>query len=123
MEEGGRSEERRRYAVNSKQKLTKNSCLVGSFLTCGLASSFCQNLLLRTNEVEDGGILFWDWGIFFRGHLVFVEGHVQPYLFSNPNPNHSSINQSPTSGQTNQGSLFEPINTSLPWQKESQEIL
>jgi hypothetical protein len=32
--DGGRSEEKRRYAVNSKQKLTKNSLLVGSFLTC-----------------------------------------------------------------------------------------
>jgi hypothetical protein len=30
----GRSEEKRRYAVNSKQKLTKNSFLVGSFLMC-----------------------------------------------------------------------------------------
>ncbi len=28
-----------------------------------------------------------------------------------------SIHQSPTSGQTNQGSLFEPRNTSPPWQK------
>ncbi len=70
MEEGGRSEEKRHYVVNSKQKLTKNFCLVGSFLTCGLAGSFCQNLLLRTDEAEDGGILFWDWRIFFRGHLA-----------------------------------------------------
>ncbi len=30
----GRSEEKRCYAVNSKQKLTKNLFLVGSFLTC-----------------------------------------------------------------------------------------
>ncbi len=30
----GRSEEKRRCAVNSKTKLTKNSFLVGSFLTC-----------------------------------------------------------------------------------------
>ncbi len=30
----GRSEEKRRYAVNSKQKSTKNSLLVGSLLTC-----------------------------------------------------------------------------------------
>jgi hypothetical protein len=70
MEEGGRSEEKRRYTVKSKQKSTKNSCLIGSFLTCGLAGSFCQNLPLGTNEVEDGGILFWDWRIFFRGHLA-----------------------------------------------------
>jgi hypothetical protein len=32
--DGGRSEEKRRYAVNSKQKLTKNSFLVGFFLMC-----------------------------------------------------------------------------------------
>jgi hypothetical protein len=31
---GGRSEEKRHYAVNSKQKLSKNLFLVGSFLTC-----------------------------------------------------------------------------------------
>ena len=30
----GRSEEKGFHAVNSKQKLTKNSFLVGSFLTC-----------------------------------------------------------------------------------------
>jgi hypothetical protein len=30
----GRSEEKGFHAVNSKQKSTKNSCLVGSFLTC-----------------------------------------------------------------------------------------
>jgi hypothetical protein len=71
MEEEGRSEEMSHYAVNSKQKWTKNSSLIGSFMTCGLAGSFCQNLLLRTNEVEDGGILFWDWRIFFRGHLAY----------------------------------------------------
>jgi hypothetical protein len=70
MEEGGRSDGKWGYAVNSKQKLTKNSCLIGSFLMCGLAGSFCRNLLLRTNEVEDGEILFWDWRIFFRGHLA-----------------------------------------------------
>jgi hypothetical protein len=34
MGDGGRSEEKRRYAVNSKQKSTKNSFLVGFFLTC-----------------------------------------------------------------------------------------
>ncbi len=33
MEDGGRSEEKRRYAVNSKRKSTKNLFLVGSFLT------------------------------------------------------------------------------------------
>ncbi len=32
--DGGRSEEKRRYAVNSKQKTTKHSFLIGSFLTC-----------------------------------------------------------------------------------------
>jgi hypothetical protein len=121
MEEGGRSEEKRHYAVNSKQKLTKNSCLVGSFLMCGLAGSFYQNLLLRTNEVEDGGILFWDWGFFFRGHLTFVEWHVQRYLCYQVRPFHQSINQSPPSGQTNQGSLFEPRNTSPPWQKNHKK--
>ena len=31
---GGRSEEKRRHAVNSKQKLTIKLILVGSFLTC-----------------------------------------------------------------------------------------
>jgi hypothetical protein len=67
---GGRSEEKRCYADNSNRKLTKNSCLIASFLTYGLAGSFCQNLLLRTNEVEDLEILFWDWTIFFRGHLT-----------------------------------------------------
>jgi hypothetical protein len=70
MEEGGRSGEKWHYVVNSKQKSTKNSCLIGSFLMCGLAGSFCQNLLLGTNEVEDGEILFWDWRIFFRGYLA-----------------------------------------------------
>jgi hypothetical protein len=34
MENWGRSEEKRSYAVNSKQKSTKNSFLVGSSLTC-----------------------------------------------------------------------------------------
>ena len=80
MEDGVRSEEKRCYAVNSKQKLTKNLCLVGSFLMCQLAGPFRQNLLLRTNEMEDGGILFWDWGIFFGGYLTFVEQHEQPHL-------------------------------------------
>ena len=32
--DGGRSEEKRRHAVNSKQKLTKNTFLAGSFLMC-----------------------------------------------------------------------------------------
>jgi hypothetical protein len=32
--DGGRSEEKRRCAVNSKQKLITNSFLVGYFLTC-----------------------------------------------------------------------------------------
>ncbi len=30
LDDGGRSEEKRRYAVNSKQKLTKNLFLAGS---------------------------------------------------------------------------------------------
>jgi hypothetical protein len=34
MKDGGRSEEKRCYAVNSKQKMIKNPFLVGSFLTC-----------------------------------------------------------------------------------------
>jgi hypothetical protein len=33
-QDGGRSEKKRCYAVNSKQKSTKNLFLVGSFLTC-----------------------------------------------------------------------------------------
>ncbi len=108
MEGGGRSEEKRCYAVDSKQKSTKNLCLVCSFLTCWRLRPFCQNLLLTTNEVEDGGILFWDLGIFWGGHLTFVERHVQPYLCYQVRHFHPSINQSPASGQTNQGSLFEP---------------
>ncbi len=32
--DGGRSEEKMRYAVNSKEKLTTNLFLVGSFLMC-----------------------------------------------------------------------------------------
>jgi hypothetical protein len=34
MGDCGSSEEKRLYAVNSKQKSTKNLFLVGSFLTC-----------------------------------------------------------------------------------------
>ncbi len=68
MEDGGRSEEKRFYAINSKQKSTKNLVLVSSFLTCWLAGPFCRNLPLSTNFLEDGfrlsGILsmdfFWD---------------------------------------------------------------
>jgi hypothetical protein len=54
-QDGGRSEEKRNYAVNSKQKLTKNLFLVGSFLTCWLAGPFCRYLPLSTNDFEDGG--------------------------------------------------------------------
>ncbi len=50
--DGGRSEEKRCYAVNPKQKSTKNLFLVGSFLTCCLAGPFCQNLPLSTNDLE-----------------------------------------------------------------------
>ncbi len=51
--DGGRSEKKRRYNVNSKWKSTKNSFLAGSFLTCWLAGPFCRNLLLSTNDLED----------------------------------------------------------------------
>ncbi len=51
----GRSEEKRRYAVNSKQKSTKNLFLAGSFLTCWLAGPFYQYLPLSNNDFEDGG--------------------------------------------------------------------
>ncbi len=64
--DGGRSEEKRRCAVNSKWKSTKNLFLAGSFLTCWLAGPFCRNLLLSTNDLKDaaprkgrGGILIW----------------------------------------------------------------
>ncbi len=63
----GRSEEKRRYAVNSKQKSTKNLFLVGSFLTCWLAGPFCQNLLLSTNDLEDVACWKGRWRILFRG--------------------------------------------------------
>jgi hypothetical protein len=43
--DGGRSEEKRHCAVNSKKKLNKNSFLVVSFLTCWLAGPFCRNHL------------------------------------------------------------------------------
>jgi hypothetical protein len=78
---------------------------------------------IRTNEVEDGGILFWDWGFFFRGHLTFVKRHVQLFLCYQIKPFHPSINQSPTSGQTNQGTLFEPRNTSPLWQRITRNTL
>jgi hypothetical protein len=71
--------------------------------------------------MEDGGILFWDWGIFFRAHLTFVEGHVQPYLCYQVRNFHPAINQISTPGQTNQGPLFEPRNTSPPWQKNHKK--
>jgi hypothetical protein len=67
--------------------------------------------------VEDGEILFWDWVIFLGGHLTFVERHEQLYLCYQVRPFHPSINQSPSSGQTYQGSVFETRNTSPPWQK------
>ncbi len=67
--------------------------------------------------------MFWDWGIFFGGHLTFVERHVQPYPCYQVRPFYPSINQSPTSGQINQGSLFEPRNTSPPWQKNHKKYL
>ncbi len=43
----GRPQEKGFHAVNSKQKLTKNLFLVGSFLMCWLAGPFCQNLLYQ----------------------------------------------------------------------------
>ncbi len=55
MGDRGRSEEKRHGAVNSKQKSTKNLFLVGSFLMCRLAGSFCQYLPLSTNDFEDRG--------------------------------------------------------------------
>ncbi len=56
----GWSEEKRCYAVNSKQKSTKNSFLVGSFLTCWLAGPFCrifcyQQMICRTWLVKKLG--------------------------------------------------------------------
>jgi hypothetical protein len=63
----GRSEEKRRYAVISKKKSTKNSVLVGSFLTCCLAGPFCQNLLLLTNDLKDVANRKGRWGILFQG--------------------------------------------------------
>ncbi len=63
----GRSEEKKRYAVNSKQKSTKNLFLVDSFLTCGLAGSFRRNLLLSTNDLEDMASRKGRWGMLFRG--------------------------------------------------------
>ncbi len=50
---GGRSEEKRHYAVNLKQKSTINLSLASSFLTCKLGGPFCQNLLLSFNDLED----------------------------------------------------------------------
>ncbi len=35
------------------KKLTKNSFLVGSFLTCWLVGPFCRNLLLSTKDLDD----------------------------------------------------------------------
>ncbi len=64
---GGRSKEKSCYAVNSKQKSTKNSFLAGSFLTCWLAGPFCQNRPLSTNDLEDLACWKGRWRILFRG--------------------------------------------------------
>ncbi len=53
--DGGRSEEKRRCAVNLKQKLTTNLFLVGSFLTCWLAGHSAKISPYSTNDLEDGG--------------------------------------------------------------------
>ncbi len=68
MGDWGRSDEKRCYAVNSKQKSTKNLFLVGSFLTCWLAGPFCRNLPLSTNDLEDGveASRNCEWWFFFR---------------------------------------------------------
>ncbi len=62
----GRSEEKRCYAVDSKQKPTKNLILAGFFLTCRLAGPFYRNLPLSTNDLEDGGEASrkGEWGFF-----------------------------------------------------------
>ncbi len=59
----------------------------------------------------------------FETGEYFLEdtGHVHPYLCHQVRPFLPSINQTPTSGQTNQGSLFEPRNTSPPWQKNHKK--
>ncbi len=75
MGDQGRSEEKRRCAVNSKQKLTENMFLAGSFLTCWLAGPFCRNLPLSTNDLEDGGKASRKGeGFFFEGQGFFLEG-------------------------------------------------
>jgi hypothetical protein len=53
LEVMGRSEEKGFHAVKSKQKLTKNPFLVGSFLKCCLAGPFCQNLFLSIKDLDD----------------------------------------------------------------------
>ncbi len=69
---GWGQEEKRRYAVNSKQDLTKNLFLVGSFLTCWLAGPFCWYLLLSTNNFEPVACRKYWWGIlFFGGECCF----------------------------------------------------
>jgi hypothetical protein len=60
-------------------------------------------------------------GNIFGGTLDFVEWHEQPHLCYQVRSFYPSINQSPTSGQINQGSLFEPRSTSLPWKKNHKK--
>ncbi len=67
MEDGGRSEEKRRCAVNSKRKLTKNSFLVVSFLIFAKIYSY-QPMIWRTWLVGKVG-----------GEYCFGEGE---YFFS-----------------------------------------
>jgi hypothetical protein len=49
MDEGGAGQRRRAtmLSIQSDNQL-KTLVLIGSFLTCGLGGSFCQNLLVRS---------------------------------------------------------------------------
>ncbi len=73
----GRSEEKRRYAVDSNQKLTKNWFLVCSFLTFWLAGPFCQNFVFSTILLEDGFSLN---GILSGEILLFCKGTGSVFL-------------------------------------------
>ncbi len=65
------------HAVISKRKATNILFLVGSFLMCWPACPFCRNLLLSTNDLEDGGRTSKNckWGILFGGQGIFFGGH------------------------------------------------
>jgi hypothetical protein len=60
-------------------------------------------------------------GNILGGALDFCGMACQPHLCYQLKPFYPSINQSPASGQTNQGSLFEPRNTSPPWKKNHKK--